>query len=294
MWRSTSPGSEVLWRMADVSLLWEIGKYAICAMMVVALWRGGRYKLHVPSAIYFLLLIPSAVITYSTLGFTDGRQPISFNLSVPLAIAVAVWFFSNITLTAGQVRRVLLIMAIPAMAVGAATLYAMLTAVNLRFSNNSNMESSGGYGPNQVSAVLGLEALLMVFYLLQGPAPNLLRAMLFACATFLAVQSAMTFSRGGLAGSTAAFAVALLFLLRDRGAAMRLLPLLLGAVMAVRPYCRNWKRSPRARWENVLKTPIPRIATRSPRRRWRCFGRTRCLVSVWVWRGRPDTTRGGV
>jgi len=227
-------GSEVLWRMLNISLLWELGKYSACAVMLLALVRKGRCKPHVASAIYFLLLVPSAVITYSTLGFKVGRQPISFNLSGPFAIAVAVWFFWNVQMSTEQLRRLFLFVILPCTAVGGATLYAVMTASALRFTANSNMATSAGYGPNQVSAILGLGALFVLFYLIQGGTPSLLRAALFACAVFLAIQSAMTFSRGGLAASAASFLIASLFLLRDRKFSSRIGPLLgVGALAAM-------------------------------------------------------------
>jgi O-antigen ligase len=225
-------GSEVLWRMAKVSLLWEFGKYGSVAVMLIGLAFVVRRRPHIQSAVYFGLLLPSAVITYWQLGFTDGRQTLSFNLSGPLALAVAAWFFSNVEVTAERLRRLYLFVAIPGIAVGGATLYAMLTAKNLHFSNNSNMETSAGYGPNQVSAILGLASLMLVFYLIQGSTPIFLRASLFGSVVFLAVQSALTFSRGGLVDSALALVVGALFLIRSRKFSARFVPFLLIGTLA--------------------------------------------------------------
>ena len=226
-------GSEVLWRMAMVSLFWEFGKYGSAAVMLIALAQMNRRKPHFEAATYFLLLMPAAVITYWTLGFTVGRHPLSFNLSGPFSLAVAVWYFSNLTINFERLQRLFLSFACGAVAIGSAVLYSVATAQNIHFTNGSNPETSGGYGPNQVAAILALGALLLVFYLIMGSTKTWTRTILFCTAVFLSIQSALTFSRGGLVDSLLAFLVATPFLIRERSYRNRVAPLLIGSALAV-------------------------------------------------------------
>jgi len=226
-------GSEVLWRMAEVSVLWEFGKYGSAAVMLIALAQMERRKPHFEAALYFVLLLPAAAITYWTLGFTVGRHPLSFNLSGPFSLAVAIWYFSNLAVNSERLQRMFLFFTFGAVATASATLYSTVTSEHLHFTAGSNNDLSGGYGPNQVSAVLGLGALFVVFYLIVGQTKFWSRMLLFGTAVFLVIQSALTFSRGGLVDSVLAFAAASIFLVTDRRYRNRVALLLIGAAVAV-------------------------------------------------------------
>ncbi|MDO9537352.1 MAG: O-antigen ligase family protein, partial [Thermoplasmata archaeon] len=71
-------------------------------------------------------------------------------------------------------------------------------AENLKFSTNSNFLTSGGYGPNQVSAVLGLGALLC--WLLIFTQEKFSKMTWVSCFLFFwfLTQALLTFSRGGV------------------------------------------------------------------------------------------------
>jgi O-antigen ligase len=93
----------------------------------------------------------------------------------------------------------------------------------LEFTANSNPLLSGGFGPNQVSAVLGLALLGCVLLLLERKHPLYLRIVLIVAATVFAAQAALTFSRGGLVLSLISCVGAAMYLLRDTRARATLL-----------------------------------------------------------------------
>ncbi len=64
-------GAEVLWRMTDAQLFWEIGKYAVSAIFMVAMIRHRRVRPAVLPIVYFALLLPSALLTI--------QRPVLFN-----------------------------------------------------------------------------------------------------------------------------------------------------------------------------------------------------------------------
>jgi len=96
-----------------------------------------------------------------------------------------------------------------------------MTAANLTWSTHSNFVSSGGYGPNQVSAALGLGTLVSLLFLLKSQSRTYLKIMAFGAMVFFAIQSAMTFSRGGLYGAAGAALVAIYYMSRDRQARLK-------------------------------------------------------------------------
>lgn len=201
-------GAEVLWRMTNDQLFWELGKYALVAICASATFRLRRPAL-VWSMLAFSLLLPSAVLTVVNYPLAEAQNQLSFNLSGPLALCVSAGFFSSVTLTREQFQRLCLALVGPAIGIGTITLYSIAINPNIEFSHQSNFALSGGFGPNQVSAALGLGALMALLCLFEKDARPYIRLGLLGVTVWLAMQSALTFSRGGLFAAVGAAAVSL-------------------------------------------------------------------------------------
>ncbi len=192
-------GAETLWRMTEARVFWEYGKYAVTLLLGLYLLRGGMRKGLAPLAVlYFGLMIPGCLLTIQQLGFSErARQMISSNLSGPLALAVAVIFFSSFKSGGFELDRLVGSILWPIAGIFFLVLYSTLTATELAFSAHSNFATSGGFGPNQVSAILGLGSLLALLLALHA-ADRPSRWFLLAICGALLVQAIMTFSRGGV------------------------------------------------------------------------------------------------
>ncbi|HMV83897.1 MAG TPA: O-antigen ligase family protein [Blastocatellia bacterium] len=216
-------GAEVLWRMTKTPLFWEMSKYSVIAILLVAMLRHGMLQMRALPLLFFALLLPSAVLPTINVGTADLRNQISFNLSGPLALAVCVWFFSQIRLTVPQLQRIFLAVICPLLSTAAIALMGTLTLSRINFNNSSNYATSGGYGPTQVSSVLGFGALLIFLWLFQGRQQRMQKFMLLGVMTLFIVQSALTFSRGGLYAAVGSALLATYFLVRDKRARMQLI-----------------------------------------------------------------------
>lgn len=206
-------GCEVLWRMTKVSPFWEFGKFATLLVLITALARM-KWKRNRGLAIaYFALLLPSAVLTLFTLPIDDARQQLSFNLSAPLLITIAVLFFSNIKVEAAQIRAAFIALVIPTVGI-AVRCYLLAQRARLEFFNASNDYASGGFGANQVSAVLGLATMFLLFLSFERKLSWKYRAPFLALALIFAVQAILTFARGGIVLALAGSVTALFFMLR--------------------------------------------------------------------------------
>lgn len=223
VWGAYVAASDVLWRLTGASVPWEFAKYALALVFVFAILRSGRLRAPSLPLIYLGLLIPSSLLVVSRLEPRAAFNRISFNLSGPLALAVGVWFFSRLTLTASEYATLLVAMVGPIIGACSVVLSSIRSEEELFFKGASNFATSGGWGPNQVSALLGLGALLSVLLFVTTRGPGWLKAVLFVLIVGLASQSALTFSRGGLFTAAGAAAAAMPFLVRDRGARRRLL-----------------------------------------------------------------------
>ncbi len=93
---------------------------------------------------------------------------------------------------------------------------------------SSNAVSSGGFGPNQVSAALGLGMVAILVYLILRPTLKVVTAAMLAMMLFLARQCLVTLSRGGMYMAAGATLAAAAFLVQDPALRRRFL---VGAVV---------------------------------------------------------------
>jgi O-antigen ligase len=210
-------GAEVLWRMGRASVPWEIGKYAVVALFLIGLVR---FRVSRPSYLaigYFALLVPGAFVAAQiAIEVEVLRQQISFNLSGPLSLVVAACFFRQMTLASRELGGILVAALGPVIAIAALTVLSTYSATNIVFWDASNMVTSGGYGPNQVSGILSM-GVVFCFLLLttRFDSSFRLRSLLLLSLAVCGVQSAMTFSRGGLYMASIAMTAAAVFLLAE-------------------------------------------------------------------------------
>lgn len=216
-------GCEVLWRTTKAGVFWEFSKYAAALLCFVGVMRtpiARRYR--VVSLLYVALLLPSSVMTFSVMDLDNARQQVSFNLSGPLALGMCVWFFANVRLTQDDIRKVFYAIIGPAVGIAFLSFFTIATE-EVTFNNESNILAAGGFGPNQVSAILGLAVLFIALLLFDRKLRWSIRLPMIAVGGFLLVQAALTFSRGGLFLSLAGLFGALLYLLRDARSRLTLL-----------------------------------------------------------------------
>lgn len=215
-------GAELLWRMTNARVPYELGKYALVLVVGIGILRLGRPRGLVLPLAYLALLVPSIVFTVEALGMAGAREAISFNLSGPLAIAVTVLFFSQVRVSWQTLQPLLWAVVTPLTTVAGLALLGTIEAGDVVFNSASNSITSGGFGPNQVSAVLGLGALFALVLALRDtrPAGQLLAG---AISLWMLVQSALTFSRGGLVNVAVAVALAAAYSLREPKRTSRLI-----------------------------------------------------------------------
>lgn len=220
-------GAEVLWRMAQVPIYWEFGKFGSAAIMIIALFVRRPFKTPQLPLVYLLALIPACFITFLEFDPGEARGVISATMSGPFALAVSCWFFSNVRLTVPQVRRVLFAIVIPLLSVACVTLFYTVTVEDIQFTTESNFATSGGFGPNQVSAMLGLGVFLAAGCVILFRNSTTAKVVLGCLAVFFAAQSVLTFSRGGIYNAIGGLLVLILFHFRNvTDGAKRVLPML--------------------------------------------------------------------
>jgi len=206
-------GSEIIWRSVGASVFWEYGKYATVLLFLLALVRSRRLAFPALPTIYFLLLIPATVLTIFQVSFSEAKNMISFNLSGPLALAVCAIFFMRVRLTRRQFLRVMIAFMGPIVGL-VAVIWLGLATTAVTFGRQSNVAASGGFGANQVSALLGMGCVMGFLCAVDSKSRWELKLLFFVLVLEFAMQSALTFSRAGIYYAAASIAAGGILLLR--------------------------------------------------------------------------------
>ncbi len=225
-------GSEVLWRMTSARIFWESGKYMIVLILGIRLITRGWTRPFLP-LMFFALLLPSTLFLPFKLYSADQKivQDVSFNLSGPFCLTIAVLAFSKIKITKQQLLNIFIKQALPVVSILTISGDGTKTAEDLYFTESS-FATSGGFGPNQVSAILGLAAFCLGFCLMAYRWKMVPKVILFLLAMALATQSALTFSRGGVYAASVAAVAAAICLMKNKKNWYRIV-LIFGALLLI-------------------------------------------------------------
>lgn len=192
-------GAEVLFRMTNGSILYESSKYLIIVFMVMGMFFKGLSGKGYPYFFYLMALVPAIIVASTTLSFSANfRTNIAFVLSGPVCLGVAALFCYDRKVTKKQLLDVVTYLALPSIAM---TTYLFLYNPSIKDTLSgtaSNVATSGGFGPNQVSTALGLGMFAIVVRLfVKSPSIGLklLNLTILGAMTFRAI---VTFSRGGV------------------------------------------------------------------------------------------------
>ena len=210
--------SEVLWRMTKAGIFWEFGKYSVSMVLLISLCRRRPEKWNLFAIAYFLLLIPSTLLTFVKIeDFSQLRQTISFSLSGPVSLAVCMVCLYRVRLTLRQGSQLILTMLGPLTGVAAICSYATARlSADYEFGNESNFDVTGGFGPNQVSSALGLGILLAFLWIQVNRQSRMLRSVGIVLVLLFFAEAALTFSRTGVWMGVITIVIASCFIVRDR------------------------------------------------------------------------------
>lgn len=226
-------GSEVLWRQTGAAVPWEFAKYLIILVFAAGLLRFvGKPRRAGVVGVFVACLLPAALVPVVQDGIRGALDPLAFNLAGLFAVAVGVLLLSQLAGPWEALSPVPWAFVAPVAATASIAASGVSGLASSDFFNDSNLRASGGYGPNQVSAVLGLAVVFLVLIAVRDPRRTI-RIGAAVLATWFLVQALLTFSRGGVLNVAVALLVAIPFLVGRRDTGTRIVLLLaLGLVAA--------------------------------------------------------------
>jgi len=192
-------GAEVLFRMTDGMFFNEYAKYSIMIFLFIGMIYTGFSKNSYWYWFFLILLVPSIVL--STINITYGtniRKAIAFNISGPVCLGVSAIYCYRRNITFDRLKEVLTAFCFPLTAI-VVYLYLFTPSVKDVVTNTqSNFETSGGFGPNQMATVLGLGIFLFFVQMLLNSPNKLLQLINAVIILIFAFRGLVTFSRGGI------------------------------------------------------------------------------------------------
>ncbi len=203
-------GYEVLSRMTGGAISYEFAKYAVIGFILIGMFYKGFKNSAWSYLIYIVLLVPGILFSVINLNYdTNVGNAIGFNLSGPVCLGIAALYCYERKIPAIRMQNILLAVLLPIISI---TVYLFFYSPSIRdilTGTASNFAASGGFGPNQVSTVLGLGAFILFtrIFLIKNRIINIIDLSLIV---FIGYRALITFSRGGV---ITAIACAILFLL---------------------------------------------------------------------------------
>jgi O-Antigen ligase len=192
-------GIEVLFRMTGGFIFNEFAKYWIIYLMIMGMYYSKFSKDAYFYWIFMVLLLPGIFYASVTLNLkADLRKEIAFNMSGPFCLAFASVYCYKRKITLTELENILLSSLLPIISIVTYMYFFAPNIKNVVRTTASNFTTSGGFGPNQVSTILGLGVFIIFARLLFNSKSAILFFVNVIILLILTFRGIVTFSRGGM------------------------------------------------------------------------------------------------
>jgi len=193
-------GLEILFRMRSDGALYDLGKYSVIYFCVLSF---GFIRINLKAWPYFLILIlfiPGIILTVNTFYFEiDVRKKIMFNLLGPFSLIFASLYTYNKSISLKKLNDCLFVASGPLISILTLIIAFTPTDREAVFSNTtSNFATSGGFGPNQMSVILGLGIFIFFIQFFFNSKEKIFSYLCLFLFFVFAYRGLITFSRGGM------------------------------------------------------------------------------------------------
>jgi len=196
-------GLEILMRMTRSTIVWEYGKLAIVIFFFTAfLVEKLKRETPVPAVLYLICLFPSLLFIFdadlSSTKYSSNFELFTYNLSGPIALTFSVIYFYKRKMSFNEFREISYWMILPLITLLVYIILKARSSGAIEYNFSANFQASGGFGPNQVSTVLGLGILILGFAFVFNYKLTYSRYFDIALLIIFFYRGLLTFSRGGV------------------------------------------------------------------------------------------------
>jgi hypothetical protein len=206
-------GIEVFLRMTDGNFNNEYIKFNVIFFMLMGMIYSNFSTNAFIYWFFLILLIPGILVTATATDYdVDVKKFLIFNLSGPVCLAISAIYTFKRKILFSNLQNIVVAMGLPIITT---TVYLFLYNPSVKevvTGTQSNFETSGGFGPNQVSTILGLGIFVFFTQLIlfsKTKKEIFLNGFLLL---FVSYRGIVTFSRGGVI-TAVIMIVCLMFLL---------------------------------------------------------------------------------
>ena len=191
--------AEIMLRMTGGTFVNEYGKYLVMLFLFLGMLFSGFSRNALVYWLFLFFLVPSVVLSTVTLDITtDVKKAIVFNISGPVCLGISAIYCYKRELTFQRLLGIITAFSLPLLCL---VTYLYFYAPNIQdvvTGTQSNFETSGGFGPNQVSTILGLGIFIFFVQLMLNSSNGILQIINGGLVLFFAYRGLITFSRGGI------------------------------------------------------------------------------------------------
>ena len=192
-------GAEVFLRMTQGNFFEQYAKYGVIGALLIGIYFKSFSNKALIYWIFILLLVPGVILSFFTLNFqTDIRKAITFNIIGPITLFFSALYCYDRKILFKDFLKLINMLSYPIVAMLA---YMFLYTPSIRdvvTNTESNFETSGGFGPNQVSTILGLGIFLFFTKLIFDTTLRKNKIIVVLLLLTVTFRGIVTFSRGGI------------------------------------------------------------------------------------------------
>lgn len=192
-------GAEVFLRMTEGNFVEQYAKFGIMGVLILGMFYKGVAKVALPYWVFLFFLIPGIILATFTLNFeTDIRKAITFNIIGPITLGICAVYCFERKITLKEITNIIQSMSFPIVCI---VTYLFLYTPSIKdvvINTESNFATSGGFGPNQMSTILGLGIFLFftkIVLFSNSRTNKIIDVIILIVITFRGI---VTFSRGGV------------------------------------------------------------------------------------------------
>ena len=191
--------AEIMLRMTGGTFLNEYGKYLVMLFLFLGMLFSGFSRNALVYWLFLFFLVPSVVLSTVTLDITtDVKKAIVFNISGPVCLGISAIYCYKRELTFQRLLGIITAFSLPLLCLVTYLYFYTPNIQDVVTGTQSNFETSGGFGPNQVSTILGLGIFIFFVQLMLNSSNGLLQIINGALVMVFAFRGLVTFSRGGI------------------------------------------------------------------------------------------------
>lgn len=206
-------GAEVFLRMTGGNFNNEYIKVSVIFFMLMGMVYNAFSVSSLIYGFFLILLVPGVLMTATLADIsTDIKKAVVFNISGPVCLGITAIYTYHRKISFSDLQNIVQLMGLPIITTTAYLFLYNPSVQDVVTGTQSNFETSGGFGPNQVSTILGLGMFVFFAQLILFSKTKKMQLLNGALVLLVSYRAIVTFSRGGVI-TGAVMIIGLMFLL---------------------------------------------------------------------------------